>query len=177
MQAILRRHRAARGNLELRHNELAAEQEMLNETHTTLNILLAARREERQRFEKRVQERFASVLGPLVAGLENTALNARQRILLDLIKDVIGHIVNVMPADCEGLQTPFTAKERMLAYLFSTGQKPREMAYTLGISRRTVQNHCQRMRIKAGLKGSPTTLEEWLTRRRPDVRTRHRRSR
>lgn len=168
MHAILRRHRKARENLEVRQRELAAKQEVLDETHTTLNILLAARQEERQRFEGRIKDRFETLLRPLVEGLESTSLTKRQRLLVGLLKDVIGRIGSIAPCAPGCLQTPFTAKEWMIAYLFSAGQKPREMARTLGISLRTVENHCHRMRGKAGLKGCATTLAEWLRRKGPE---------
>ncbi len=164
MHAILRRHRKARENLELRQRELVGKQEVLDETHTTLNILLEARQEERLRHEERIKTRFEALLRPLVEGLENTSLTKRQRLLVGLLKDVMGRIGSIVPCDPGCLQTPFTAKEWMIAYLFSAGQVPREIAQTMGISLRTVENHCYRMRIKAGLKGRATTLEEWLHR-------------
>ena len=164
MQAILQRHREVRENLEQREIELTEKQAILNETHTALNILLTARREERQRLEVRIKNRFNTLLRPLVDGLAGTPMTPRQIILIRLLRDVIGRIGTALPCESKQLQTSFTARERMIAYLLTTGQNPREMAYTLGLSQRTIENHCQRMRIKAGLRGHQPTLKDWLTR-------------
>jgi len=169
MQAILQRHREARENLERRENELTEKQVILNETHTALNILLGARQEDRQRLAVRIKDRFYGLLRPLVAGLASTPMTPRQQTLVRLLKDVIGRIGTPLTCESKGIQTRFTARERMIAYLFSTGQIPREMAYTLGVSPRTIENHCQRMRVKAGLKGHHPSLKDWLTQVDPGV--------
>lgn len=177
MQAILQRHREAREKLEQRENELTEKQAILNEAHTALNILLAARQEERQRLEVRIKDRFDALLRPLVDGLTRTAMTPRQRTLIRLLKDVIGRIGSPLACESKGLPTRFTARERMIAYLFTTRQNPAEMAHTLGLSRRTIENHCQRMRVKAGLKGHHPTLKDWLTRTNPGLSEQRRRSR
>ena len=164
MQAILQRHRDVRENLEQREIELTEKQAILNETHTALKILLATRQEERQRLEERIKNRFNALLRPLVDGLASTPVTPRQGILIRLLRDVIRRIGTALACESKQLQTPFTARERMVAYLFNTGQNPREMADTLGLSQRTVENHCQRMRVKAGLRGHHPTLKDWLTR-------------
>jgi DNA-binding CsgD family transcriptional regulator len=164
MQAILRRHRKARENLERREADLAAQKTMLNETHTTLNILLASQREERQRYENRIRDRFNALLQPLVEGFEKTPQTPRQRALIRLLKNVISHMGAPLPREKE-LRAPFTARERMIAHLLTIGQKPREIADTLGLSPRTIENHCQRMRAKLGLKGPSPALGEWLVRK------------
>lgn len=177
MQAILQRHREAREKLERRENELTEKQTILNETHSALNILLAARQEERQRLEVRIKDRFDALLRPLVDGLARTAMAPRQRTLIRLLRGVIGRIGTSLACESKGLQTRFTARERMIAYLFTTGQNPREMAHTLGLSYRTIENHCQRMRVKIGLKGHHPTLKDWLTRTDPGVLEQSRRPR
>jgi len=164
MQAILRRHHQARENLERRETDLAAQKTMLKETHTTLKILLASQREERQRYENRIKDHFSALLQPLVKGFEKTPQTPRQRVLIRLLKNVISHMGAPLPRENE-LRSPFTARERMIAHLLTTGQKPREIADTLGLSPRTIGNHCQRMRAKLGLKGPSPTLEEWLVRK------------
>jgi len=165
MQAILHRHRRARENLELRQKELIEKQVMLSETHTTLSMLLAAREKERQRLEARIKDRFYDLLAPLMDELDRTGpSSSRQRILMRLLRDVTSQIGKRPPYDPHRLQTPFTAREDLLAFLISAGLKPREIADLLRLSRRTIENHCQRMRGKAGLKGRHPTLQDWLTR-------------
>jgi DNA-binding CsgD family transcriptional regulator len=165
MQAILHRHRKARENLEKRQKELIEKQVMLSETHTTLSMLLAAREKERQRLEARIKDRFYDLLAPLMDELDRAGPSSpRQRILMRLLRDVTSQIAKRPPYDPHRLQTPFTAREDLLAFLISAGLKPREIADLLQLSRRTIENHCQRMRGKAGLKGRYPTLQDWLTR-------------
>jgi DNA-binding CsgD family transcriptional regulator len=164
MQAILQRHRKARANLELRQKELVEKQEMLSETHTTLSILLAAREKERQRLAVGIKDRFYDLLAPLMDELDRTSPSPRQRVLMRLLRDVTVQIGTRPPYDPHRLQTAFTARENLLAFLISAGLKPREIADLLQLSRRTIENHCQRMRGKAGLKGRRPTLQDWLTR-------------
>jgi DNA-binding CsgD family transcriptional regulator len=164
MQAILHRHRKARENLEVRQKELIEKQVMLSETHTTLQILLAAREKERQRLAVRIEDRFYDLLAPLMNELDRISPSPRQRVLMRLLRDVTAQIGTRPPYDPHRLQTPFTARENLLAFLISSGLKPREIADLLQLSRRTIENHCQRMRGKAGLKGRHATLQDWLTR-------------
>lgn len=177
MQAILQRHQDARENLERRENELTEKQVLLTETHTALNILLSARQEERRRLEVRIKDRFYALLQPLVDGLSQTPATSRQRTLMRLLQDAIGRIGMPLPCESKGLDTRFTARERMIAYLISVGQTPREIADTLGLSHRTIENHCQRMRAKLGLKGHRPTLKDWLVQADPLVPQRTRRRR
>ena len=165
MQAILRRHSNARENLERRETELANQKTMLDETHTTLHILLANQQEQRRRQEARIRDEFDTLLRPLVERLETVPQTSRQRVLIRLLKDVIGRIGMPLPCETGRLQDRLTPRERMIAYLFSAGQKPMDMAHTLGLSLRTIENHCQRIRWKAGLKGRSPTLQEWLNRK------------
>ena len=80
-----------------------------------------------------------------------------------LLRDVTGRIGTLPPYDPHRLQTPFTARENMVAFLIKSRLNPREIADILQLSRRTIENHCQRMRGKAGLTGQPQTLRSWLT--------------
>ena len=162
MQAILQRHREALENLKLDEKEITDKQDLLNETYTTLNILLDTRREERRRFELLIKDRFTALLQPLVDGLGSTNLTSRQSHLIRVLREVINRIGLPLPCESERLRAPFTARERFLAHLLASGQNTREIAFTLGLSRRTVENHCQRMREKAGLKGRRPTLKSWL---------------
>jgi DNA-binding CsgD family transcriptional regulator len=164
MQAILHRHRKAREKLESRQRELIQKQVMLSETHTTLQVLLAAREKERQRLAVRIKDRFYDLLAPLMDKLDRTGPSPRQRVLMRLLRDVTSQIGTRPPYDPHRLQMPFTARENLLAFLISSGLKPREIADLLQLSRRTIENHCQRMRGKAGLKGRHPTLKDWLTR-------------
>ena len=164
LQAILRRHRDARAKVEQREKELMEKQTLLNETHTTLNVLFHARQEERRRFEARIKDRFQALLQPLVEGFESTAMTPRQRELVQLLHQVFRHI-GVCPASEEhAVQTAFTPRERLIAYLLILGKTPHAIARLLELSPRTVENHCQRMRTKIGLAGRVPTLKDWLTR-------------
>ena len=168
MQAILRRHRKARENLEQREKVLIEKQALLNETHTTLKILLSARQEERRQLEVKIKDRFNELLLPLLKGLAGTRLTPRQRLLHPLVVEVIGRIGTPLLREPAASRLPFTAQERMIAYLIAMGLNASEIAETLGLSRRTIENHCQRMRGKAGLKGRRFRLKDWLIRKDPD---------
>jgi DNA-binding CsgD family transcriptional regulator len=164
MQAILRRHREARAKVEGREKELMEKQILLNETHTTLNVLFHARQEERRRFETRIKERFQTLLQPLLEGYESTAMTPRQRELVQLLRQMFRHIGVCLANEEHAVQTAFTARERLIAYLLILGKNPPAIARFLELSPRTVENHCQRMRAKIGLAGRVPTLQDWLTR-------------
>jgi DNA-binding CsgD family transcriptional regulator len=161
-QAILQRHRKARDDLQERKKELTGKRALLDETHTTLKILLTARQEERHRLEAKIRDRFSELLFPLMEGLAGTRLTARQRLLIPLVKDLICQIGTLLPWESAASPPAFTARERMIAYLIANGQSTRTIADILGLSRRTIENHCQRMRRKAGLRGRRRRLKDWL---------------
>lgn len=168
MRAILQRHREARCGLQQREKELTEKQAMFHETHTTLKILLEARQESRRRHEHRVKNRFHSLLQPLVDGLQNAAGDAAGHELIPLLNHVIHQIGSLLPYEERPMPTPFTPRERLIAFLFIAGHDASAIARILGLSRRTIENHCQRMRIKLGLKGHHPTLKQWLGQKEPD---------
>ena len=163
MQAILRRHHEARAKVERREKELMEKQTLLNETHTTLNVLFHARQEERRRFEARIKDRFQALLQPLVEGFESTVMTPRQRALVQLLRHVFRHIGVCLANEEQAVQGAFTSRERLIAYLLILGKTPHAIARLLELSPRTVENHCQRMRAKIGLAGRVPTLQAWLT--------------
>ena len=163
MQAILRGHREARAKVEGREKELMEKQILLNETHTTLNVLVHARQEERRRFEARIKDRFQALLQPLLEGFESTVMPPRQRELVQLLRQMFRHIGVCLASETYAVQTAFTARERLIAYLLILGKSPHAIARLLECSPRTVANHCQRMRAKIGLAGRVPTLQDWLS--------------
>jgi DNA-binding NarL/FixJ family response regulator len=162
MQAILQRHSKARETLEMREKQLIEKQALLNETHTTLKVLFDARQEERRRFEERIKSRFHALLKPLLDGLETTAMTSRQRELVKVLHQIFRHIGVCLMNEEHPAQTTFTSRERLLACLLTLGKSPLTVARLLELSPRTVENHCQRMRVKIGLSGPVPTLQEWL---------------
>jgi len=167
MQAILQRHRNAREKLARREKELLEKQALLNETHTTLKVLFNARQEERRRFEERIKSRFHALLQPLVEGLETTVMTPRQRELVQLLHQVFRHIGICLVNEEHPMPTAFTPRERLIACFLILGKPPHTVARLLELSPRTVENHCQRMRVKIGLSGPVPTLQDWLTRQIP----------
>jgi DNA-binding CsgD family transcriptional regulator len=164
MQAILRRLSEARAKVDGREKELMEKQTMLNETHTTLNVLFQARQEERRRFEARIKNRFQALLQPLVEGIESTVMTPRQRELIQVLHQVFSHIGGCLMSEEQPVKTAFTPRERLIACLLILGKSPQAIARLLELSPRTVENHCQRMRAKIGLVGPVPTLQDWLAR-------------
>ena len=163
MQAILLGLREARSKVEGREKELMEKQTLLNETHTTLNVLFHARQEERRRFEARIKDRFQALLQPLLEGFESTVMTPRQHELVQLLHQVFRHIDVCLASEEHAVQKAFTSRERLIAYLLILGKNPHAIARLLERSPRTVANHCQRMRAKIGLAGRVPTLQDWLT--------------
>jgi DNA-binding CsgD family transcriptional regulator len=161
-RAILDRHREARLKLEARQRALTESQVLLQETHTTLNILLAARQERRQRLERRVKDGMLTLLKPLMDDLDRRPATGRAPELRMLLRQVIDHIGSALPSESQPPTVSFTARERLIAFLLTAGWTVQDAARLLGLSRRSVENHCQRMRGKLGLQGRRPTLREWL---------------
>ncbi len=162
MQAILKRHREALEKLNAGEKALMEKRALLNEAYTTLNILLETRHEERQRFENLINDRFNALLRPLIDGLEGTTLTARQHLLIQVLREVIDRICLPFPNDPERWRASLTPREQMVAHLLASGKRLGDIAHILGLSRRTVENHCQRMRAKAGPQGRRMPLRDWL---------------
>ncbi len=162
-QAILERHREARQNLEARQRELTETEALLHDTHTTLDILLTNRQEERRRVEHRVREGLECLLQPLLDTL-TTDRGGRTAEWIAVLRHIIDQIASPLPGEV-ATTAPFTAQERLIACFFTSGRNVRQIARLLGLSQRTVENHCQRMRHKLGLEGRRPTLKERLTMR------------
>ena len=160
--AILARHHEARQKLEARERELTETQGLLNETHTALKILLANRQDERRRLERRVREGLHNLLQPLLGELTR-ARAGRAEELVALLQHIVTHVGATLPGETPPLAAPLTARERLIACLVSSGRDSRAIARLMALSPRTVENHCQRMRHKLGLRGRRPTLRERLT--------------
>lgn len=162
-QRILRRHHEARRTLEAEEHALVESQGLLQETHTTLDILLAARQEKHNRLESRMREELQVLLQPLLEDLANRApTNERAAEWKTLLLHIVEHIGSPLPCETSSMRAPFTARERLIACLLTTGRDVARVAGLLGLSRRSVENHCQRMRRKLGLQGRRPTLRDWL---------------
>jgi DNA-binding CsgD family transcriptional regulator len=118
--------------------------------------------------ESRIREELQVLLQPLLEDLENRArTNDRAAEWKTLLRHIVDHVGSALPGETSSLTVPFTARERLIACLLTAGRDVERVAGLLGLSRRSVENHCQRMRRKLGLQGRRPTLRDWLAGRQP----------
>ena len=162
MQRILARHQRNLRHLQSQEQALLGKTAALAETHTTLKILLRARREERRKMTARIGQRFRDLLLPIVEALEDTHPAGAQQRQVAFIRDIITHISHPFIFDRKRDAFNLTAREILTAYLIARGCTSRETARVLNTSPRTIDRYRAGLRKKAGLQGTGQRLGEWI---------------
>lgn len=137
-----------------KHGQMKLKQQYkeLRELNMTVTVLLKEQAEQKEHLEREIVDNIYNLLEPLVSKLKSTNSRANQKEIIGIIESNLNNLKQARDfAACKTL-SELTPKEIRIANLIILGKTSKEIAYTLGISYRTVDSHRGRIRKKLGIK-------------------------
>jgi PAS domain S-box-containing protein len=145
-----------------RGKELENKSHELEEVNTALKVLLKHRDEDKKEFEKKVITNVKKLVFPYLEKLNNSRLNDRQKVYLNIIQsnleDIVAPFLRQLSLDFSDL----TPSEIQIAGLVKDGKTTKEIADLLNSSTGAVNFHRNNIRKKLGLRNTKTNLRSFL---------------
>lgn len=159
---LLQEYEDLRIHQKLREAELLEKNAATAEINTTLKILLEKRERDREAVERRLANRISERVMTPVRRLNHQPLTERQRGVLDAIEIAVENLLSPMVFRLHQLDSAFTRKELVVAFLVRHGQTTRRVAALMGVSPRTIDTHRQGIRRKLELPKQKGGLQKYL---------------
>jgi ATP/maltotriose-dependent transcriptional regulator MalT len=145
-----------------RGKELENKSYELEEVNTALKVLLKHRDEDKKELEKKVITNVKKLVFPYLEKLNNSRLNDRQKVYLNIIQsnleDIVAPFLRQLSLDFSDL----TPSEIQIAGLVKDGKTTKEIADLLNSSTGAVNFHRNNIRKKLGLRNTKTNLRSFL---------------
>jgi DNA-binding CsgD family transcriptional regulator len=156
-------HTQAKLALIKRGKELEDKTHELTEVNAALKVLLKQRDEDQQEFEEKIVANVKKLVLPYIEKLNNSRLNGRQAVYLDIIKSNIEDIIAPFLRQLSSKYFNLTPKEVQIAGLIKDGKTTKEIAKLLNNSTGTIDFHRNNLRKKLGLRNTKTNLRSFLS--------------
>ncbi len=165
LQEVQERRERQKAEEALRKREKALElkSQSLEETNTTLKVLLQRRDEDRAALEEQVLTNVRKLVLPYVESLKHLNLNDRQLALVRSIEDNLRKIVSPFLRNLTSNYLDLTPREIQVANLIKEGKTTKEITEILHISATAVDFHRKNLRNKFGIKNKKTNLMAFLS--------------
>jgi len=158
---ITKRKQAELSLIEKR-KELENKTHELEEVNAALKVLLKQRDEDKKEFEKKVIANVKKLVFPYVDKLNNSRLNDRQTVYLDIIKSNLEDVIASFLHRLSSKYSDLTPSEIQVAGLVKDGKTTKEIAKLLNSSTDAIDFHRNNIRKKLGLRNTKTNLRSFL---------------
>jgi PAS domain S-box-containing protein len=145
-----------------RRKELENKTHELEEVNAALKVLLKHRDEDKKEFEEKVIANVKKLVFPYVDKLNNSRLNDRQAVYLDIIKSNLEDVIAPFLRRLSSKYSDLTPKEIQIAGFVKDGKTTKEIAELLNSSTGAVDFHRNNLRKKLGLRNTKTNLRSFL---------------
>jgi PAS domain S-box-containing protein len=145
-----------------RGKELEDKTNELEEVNAALKVLLKHRDKDQQDFEEKIVANVKELILPYVEQLNNSRLNSRQAVYLNIVKSNLEDIITPFLHQLSSKYFNLTPKEIQIAGLVKDGKTTKEIAELLNSSTGTVEFHRNNLRKKLGLRNTKTNLRSFL---------------
>ena len=145
-----------------RGKELENKTHELEEVNAALRVLLKHRDEDQQYFEEKIVANVKKLVLPYVEKLNNSRLNDRQMVYLDIIKSNLEDIITPFLHQLSSKYSDLTPNEIQVAGLVKDGKTTKEIAELLNSSTGAINFHRNNLRKKLGLRNKKTNLRSFL---------------
>jgi PAS domain S-box-containing protein len=156
-------HTQAKLALIKRGKELEDKTHELTEVNAALKVLLKQRDEDQQEFEEKIVANVKKLVLPYIEKLNNSRLNGRQAVYLDIIKSNLEDIIAPFLHQLSSKYFNLTPKEVQIAGLIKDGKTTKEIAKLLNNSTGTIDFHRNNLRKKLGLRNTKKNLRSFLS--------------
>ncbi len=154
--------RRAEEKLRGREKELQAQSQHLEEVNTALRVLLKQRGEDRNELQSTFLANVKEMVTPYLEQLGRTALNPRQRSLVNILESNLDNIVSPFVNRLSTRFGQLTPTEIRVANLVKEGRTNKEMAEIMLVSRNTILYHRHNIRKKLNLTNTSVNLQAHL---------------
>jgi PAS domain S-box-containing protein len=145
-----------------RRNDLENKTHELGELNAALNVLLKRREQDKTDLEEKVLANVKELVFPYVEKLNNSRINDRQMVYLNLIKSNLEAIVKPFLHRLSSKYSNLTPNEIQVAWLVKDGRTTKEIAELLNSSTSAIDFHRNNLRKKLGLRNTKTNLRSFL---------------
>jgi PAS domain S-box-containing protein len=149
-------------SLKDREAELKIKTQNLKEVNTALKSLLKKRASDRMELEEKVLFNVKEMISPYIKKLRETELDEKQGIYLTILESNVKDIISPFSPKLTSRHFKFTKSELQIAKLVRMGITSQEIAELMGLSRRTIESHRDRIRKKIGLDSRKRNLRTFL---------------
>ena len=149
-------------SLKDREAELKIKTQNLKEVNTALKSLLKKRDSDRMELEEKVLFNVKEMISPYIRKLRETELDEKQGIYLTILESNVKDIISPFSPKLTSRHFKFTKSELQIAKLVRMGITSKEIAELMGLSRRTIESHRDRIRKKIGLDSRKRNLRTFL---------------
>ncbi|MFP4349892.1 MAG: LuxR C-terminal-related transcriptional regulator [Thermodesulfobacteriota bacterium] len=143
-------------------DKLTVQTERLKDTNTALRVLLDQRDKDRNDLEETLVSHLRALIFPYMDQLAQTALDDRQKKLLDIIRSHAENALSPLLSRFSALENQLTPMELKVAVLVKEGRSTKEIAGVLCVSADAVDFHRKNIRKKLGLTHRKTNLQSYL---------------
>jgi len=145
-----------------RRKELENKTHKLEELNAALKVLLKHRDEDKKELEEKVIANVKKLVLPYVEKLNNSRLNDRQIVYLNIIKSNLEDIITPFLHQLSSKYSDLTPSEIQVAELVKEGKTTKEIAELLNSSTGAIDFHRNNLRKKLGLRNTKTNLRSFL---------------
>lgn len=149
-------------SLKDRDAELRIKTQNLKEINAALKSLLKKRESDRMEVEEKVLFNVKEMITPYIRKLRETELDEKQGIYLTILESNVKDIISPFSPKLTSRHFKFTKSELQIAKLVRMGITSKEIAELMGLSRRTIESHRDRIRKKIGLDSRKRNLRTFL---------------
>jgi PAS domain S-box-containing protein len=149
-------------SLKDREAELHIKTQNLKEVNTALKSLLKKRDLDRMELEEKVLFNVKEMISPYIKKLKESELNEKQGIYLTILESNVKDIISPFSPKLTSRHFKLTKSELQIAKLVRMGITSNEIAELMGLSRRTIESHRDRIRKKIGLDSRKRNLRTFL---------------
>jgi PAS domain S-box-containing protein len=145
-----------------RGKELENKTHELQEVNAALKVLLKHRDEDKKELEEKVIANVKKLVFPYIEKLNNSRLNDRQMVYLNIIKSNLKDIIAPFLHQLFSKFSDLTPSEIQVAGLVRDGKTTKEIAELLNSSAGAINFHRNNIRVKLGLRNTKTNLRSFL---------------
>ena len=127
-----------------------------------MKVLLEKRKEDKIKLEDNVISNVEELIEPMIMSLEETKLDAHQKMLLSIVASNLDEITSNFTRKLSMKHLNLTPTEMKIANLIKHGTTTKEIAIIMKSSPRTIETHRKNIREKVGLKQNRRNLRSYL---------------
>jgi len=134
----------------------------LEEVNAALKVLLKHRDQDKKDFEQKIVANVKKLVLPYVEKLNNSRMNDRQMVYLNIIKSNLEDIIAPFLHQLSSKYSDLTPNEIQVAGFVKEGKTTKEIAELLNSSKGAIDFHRNNLRKKLGLRNTKTNLRAFL---------------